>query len=115
MVCGPGWDYAGPGRMERPMVILAGPPTAAFCLQIAVSERLVHAWDLAVATGQSFADDSADIAEALLGSPDFVAVNSEVRLHDPAPIGPEITVDTGTGPVDRLMAFLGRDPRQAAG
>jgi hypothetical protein len=28
------------------------PPTAAFCLQIAVSERFVRAWDLAVATGQ---------------------------------------------------------------
>ena len=97
------------------MVSLAGPPTAAFCLQIAVSERFVHAWDLAVATGQPFADDSADIAEALLGSPEFVAVNSEVRSHDPSPIGSEITVDASAGPVNRLMAFLGRDPSQAAG
>jgi uncharacterized protein (TIGR03083 family) len=78
--------FREPGRTERPMVILAGPPTAAFCLQIAVSERLVH---------------------------EFVAVNSEVRLHDPAPIGPEITVDTSASPVNRLMALLGRDPSQA--
>lgn len=103
-----------PGVMDRPMTILAGPPTAAFSIQIAISERFVHAWDLAVATDQFFGDDGTDIAEALLASADFLSVNSEVRMNTQPPIGPEFTIDGG-GPVERLMAFLGRDPSQEMG
>jgi uncharacterized protein (TIGR03086 family) len=102
-----------PGVMGRPMVILAGPPTAGFCIQIAISERFVHAWDLAAATGQPFGDDGADIAEALLASSEYLSVNSEVRMNTPPPLGPEFTVEGG-GAVERLVAFLGRDPNQAA-
>jgi uncharacterized protein (TIGR03086 family) len=104
--------FRDPGVMERPMVILAGPSTAAFCIQIAISERFVHAWDLAAATSQPFGHDGADIAEALLASPGFVAVNSEVRSNTPPPLGPEVTVVSGAGAVERLVAFLGRDPSQ---
>jgi uncharacterized protein (TIGR03086 family) len=106
--------FRSPGVMDRPMVILAGPPTATFCLQIAISERFVHAWDLAAATGQSF-DEGADIAEALLASPEYLSVNSEVRSNTPPPLGPELTVDSAAGAVEHLVAFLGRDPSQAAG
>lgn len=106
--------FRAPGVMDRPMVILAGPPTATFCLQIAISERFVHAWDLASATGQSFAE-GADIAEALLASPEYVSVNSEVRSNTPPPLGPELAVQSGAGPVEHLVAFLGRDPSQARG
>ena len=88
--------FRAPGVMDRPMVILAGPLTAAFCVQIAISERFVHAWDLAAATGQSF-DEGADIAEALLASPEYVSVNSEVRLNTPPPLGPELAVESGAG------------------
>ncbi len=106
--------FRAPGVMDRPMVILAGSPTASFCLQIAISERFVHAWDLAAATGQPF-DEGADIAEALLASPEYVSVNSEVRSNTPPPLGPELAVQSGAGPVLRLVAFLGRDPSQARG
>ena len=106
--------FREPGAMGRPMAILAGPPTAAFCIQIAISERFVHAWDLAAATGQSFGDDGADIAEALLASADYLSVNSEVRMNTPPPLGPEVFVESA-GPVERLVAFLGRDPSQATG
>jgi len=102
-----------PGVMGRPMVILAGPPTAGFCIQLAISERFVHAWDLAAATGQSFGDDDADIAEALLASSVYLSVNSDVRMNTPPPLGPELTVEGG-GAVERLVAFLGRDPNQTA-
>jgi uncharacterized protein (TIGR03086 family) len=102
-----------PGVMDRPMVILAGAPTAAFCIQIAISERFVHAWDLAAATSQPFGHDGADIAAALLASPEFLAVNSEVRSNTPPPLGPEVAVDSDAGSVERLVAFLGRDPSQA--
>lgn len=42
--------FQAPGMTERPMRMAAGPATAAFCIQIAVSEQLVHAWDRAAAT-----------------------------------------------------------------
>ncbi len=102
--------FQDPGVMERPMVVLAGPPTASFCLQIAISERLVHAWDLAAATGRPFGPEQEDIAEALLGSSEYVAVNSQVRGNTPPPFGPEIHLGPGAPAVDRLVAFLGRDP-----
>jgi uncharacterized protein (TIGR03086 family) len=98
-----------PAVMGSPMVILAGPATAAFCIQIAISERFVHAWDLAAATGQLFGDDGAGIAEALLASSEYLSVNSEVRMNTPPPLGPELTVEGG-GAIERLVAFLGRDP-----
>jgi uncharacterized protein (TIGR03086 family) len=103
--------FRAPGVMDRPMTILAGPSTAEFCIQIAISERFVHAWDLAAATHQPFGDDGADIAESLLASPEFRSVNSEVRTNTPPPIGPEVAVEGG-GAVARLVAFLGRDPAQ---
>jgi hypothetical protein len=73
----------------------------------------VHAWDLAAATGQPFGDDGTDIAEALLASPEYLSVNSEVRFNIPPPFGPELPVQSSAGSVERLVAFLGRDPGQA--
>jgi uncharacterized protein (TIGR03086 family) len=107
--------FRAPGVMDRPMVILAGPPTAAFCLQIAVSERFVHGWDLAHATGQSFGQADQDIAEALLASDEYVSVNSQVRHNTPPPIGPGLKVGPSASAVDRLVAFLGRDPAWTVG
>lgn len=103
-----------PGVMGRPMVILAGPPTDAFCIQIAIGERFAHVWDLAAATGQSFGDDGADIAEAQLASSEYLSVNFEVRMNTPPPLGPELTVE-GEGAVEYLVALVGRDLNQATG
>jgi hypothetical protein len=61
------------------------------------------------ATSQPLGHDGADIAAALLGSPEFLWVNSEVQSNTMPPIGPEITVEGVAGAVERLVAFLGRD------
>lgn len=105
--------FSAPDVMDRPMRAAAGPATAYFCIEIAESEQLVHAWDLAVAIGHSFDDDVSDIAEALLASPEYVGVNTEVRLNSPPPLGPEQTTDASATALERLVAFLGRDPCQA--
>jgi uncharacterized protein (TIGR03086 family) len=102
--------YRAPGVMDRPMTILAGPPRADFCLAVAISERLVHAWDLATATAQRIGEDGTAIAEALLACPDYTAVNDEVRHNDPPPFAPEVTLAPDADALDRLVAFLGRDP-----
>ncbi len=73
-------------------------------------------WSTAVSSGRVLrCDEGADIAEALLASPEYVSVNSEVRLNTPPPLGPELAVESGAGPFERLVAFLGRDPTQARG
>ena len=102
--------FNAPGMMERPMAVLAGPSTPLFCLEIATSERLVHGWDLAAATGQSLGAGAEEVASALLSSPEFLAVNAEVRQNSPAPIGPEVAIASEAGPLDHLLGFLGRDP-----
>jgi hypothetical protein len=43
----------------------------------------------------------------------IVKVYTEVRMNTPPPLGPELTVEGG-GAIERLVAFLGRDPNQAA-
>jgi uncharacterized protein (TIGR03086 family) len=106
--------FRADGVMDRPMVILAGPSSASFCIQIAISEQFVHGWDLAVATAQSLGEEDAEVAEALLQSSDYLSVNGDVRHNDPPPIGPEVEVDLSASAVDRLVAFLGRDPKLAA-
>jgi hypothetical protein len=109
----PGGSVPSPGRDGQAHGDPGRAPDGRFCIQIAISERFVHAWDLAAATCQSFGDDGADIAEALLASPEYLSVNSEVRMNTPPPLGPEITVEGGDA-VERLVAFLGRDPSQAS-
>jgi uncharacterized protein (TIGR03086 family) len=105
--------FRAPGVMKRPMTILAGPSTAEFCIQIAISERLVHAWDLAASTRQPFTSEGDDIAEALLASPEYRAVNAEVRESATPPFGPEVPFD-GASAIDQLVAYLGRDPSLAS-
>lgn len=70
-------------------------------------EFLVHGWDLAAATGRpaSFKPAAADLALATgrqMLQPEYRGPGKS--------FGYEVEVSEGTGPVDRLVAFLGRDP-----
>jgi uncharacterized protein (TIGR03086 family) len=72
-----------------------------------IMEFLVHGWDLAAATGWSvrFKPAAADLALA-----------TGAQMLQPQYRGPgksfgyEVEVSDAAGPVDRLVAFLGRDP-----
>lgn len=68
---------------------------------------LVHGWDLAKATGQSTALDTA-LAEAMFG---FArqAINDEAGTRAPL-IGPEIATTAAADATSRLVAYLGRQP-----
>jgi uncharacterized protein (TIGR03086 family) len=70
-------------------------------------EFLVHGWDLATATGQSvsFEPAAADLALATgrqMLKPEYRGPGKT--------FGFEVEVSDDAGPVDRLVAFLGRDP-----
>ncbi len=102
--------FRDPRALDRPIVLPAGPGTAQLALEIAVSEQLVHAWDLAAAIGARVPEEYDPVAASLLGSATYVVVNDEVRAASDAPLGPARAVGPDARPLDRLVAFLGRDP-----
>jgi len=72
-----------------------------------IMEFLVHGWDLATATGRSaeFRPAAADLALATgrqMLQPEYRGAGKS--------FGDEVEVSDAAGPVDRLVAFLGRDP-----
>ena len=72
-----------------------------------IMEFLVHGWDLGTATGRSvtFSPAAADLGLAagrLMLKPDYRGPGKS--------FGYEVEVPDGAGPVDRLVAFMGRDP-----
>jgi uncharacterized protein (TIGR03086 family) len=69
----------------------------------------VHAWDLARATGQDdpITDQEADRLSA-------IADGWGAALHSPGVCGPELPAPDDAGPVERLLARLGRDPHWTA-
>jgi len=78
---------------------------------MALTDAVVHGWDLAVATGQNTTTDDRVAAPLLAGAQ--AAITDELRqpaaaravFAQPVPIDP----DSPTG--ERLVAFLGRSPQ----
>jgi uncharacterized protein (TIGR03086 family) len=71
---------------------------------IALDELIVHGWDLAVATGQSF-DARDDDVEAAIS-----AVKSFEAPRDGRLFGPTVDIPTSGSPLDRLLGLTGRNP-----
>lgn len=78
---------------------------AADMVVVALDELVIHGWDLARATGQTFEPDPADVAAILpflesFGSPDGT----------PGLFGPARPVPDDAPPFDRALGLSGRDP-----
>lgn len=90
------WDGdAEAGGVQMPAPVMA---------MVALDELVIHAWDLAAATGQQVTVD-----------PDHLAILHEfLRETDPdgtpGLFGPVVTVAQDAPAVDRLLALTGRDP-----
>jgi len=93
---------------ETMLTTILGPLPAGLTLSISGFATLVHTWDLAVATGQPFADLPAD----LLAHVDEVAravvpgLRAEGEGH--ALFQPEVVPAADATATERLMAFMGR-------
>ncbi len=74
---------------------------------VGLNEVLVHGWDLAVATGQSYRPDDASAAACLRFALDFAAGDPEARNGI---YGPEVPVAEEAPAFDRLLGQTGRDP-----
>jgi uncharacterized protein (TIGR03086 family) len=74
---------------------------------VALNEVLVHGWDLAVATGQSYRADPAAAERCLAFAGDFIAGMPEARNGI---YGPVVPVPDDAPVLDRLLGHTGRDP-----
>lgn len=74
---------------------------------VALDEIVVHAWDLARATGQPYTGDPAAVAACAAWVEGF-EVPPEVP--DGGPFGPPVPVPADASPLDRLIGLTGRDP-----
>ncbi|MGW0041980.1 TIGR03086 family metal-binding protein [Rhodococcus sp. NPDC003348] len=77
--------------------------------RVAMNEVVVHGWDVARATGQSYLVDDASVN----GARDFVAQFSGPGTEEARSglFGPEVAAPADATPLERLIALTGRDPR----
>ena len=94
-----------PGALAQKIPTGAGEMPGSALATMAVSEMLTHAWDLAKATGQRMPADDVEVDEILTA----MRQSLKPEARNPA-FGPEASVPTGAPPIDRLAAFLGRNP-----
>lgn len=80
---------------------------------VALNELVLHGWDLARASGQTYAPD----ARAVEAARDLVAQFSGPGTEEQrvGGFGPELEVPAGATTLDELLALSGRDPNWSAG
>ena len=85
-----------------PMGAISGAGLASYT----VVEIVVHSWDLAVATDQAIRPTDS-LATLVLG---LASEFDEATLRAPGMMAPAVDVPAEAPAMDRLVAFLGRDP-----
>jgi uncharacterized protein (TIGR03086 family) len=98
------WKARG---LEGEVDVGAGPMPAAAAISVNLVDTSTHAWDVATATGQDPALPE-DLAATILGVAEgFVGP----ELRQAVGIGPPVPVPDDASSTDRLVAFMGRQPR----
>ena len=100
--------YQQPGALDGMVKGSQGDVPAMMILGIAFSDNLIHGWDLAKATGQD-ATIPEDLAEAA-----FALMNGRVPDDARGPgknFKAVVPVPDDASVQDKLIAYLGRDPR----
>jgi uncharacterized protein (TIGR03086 family) len=94
-----------PGALEREVTLPFGTLPGATLLEILKFDLLVHAWDLARATGQPF-DAPEEVVEPTFSAAQMIV--TPARNDAGEPFGPEVAAPAGASPIERLAAFSGR-------
>jgi uncharacterized protein (TIGR03086 family) len=90
--------------LDQLVALPFGTLPAVAALQLAAGDLLVHSWDLATATGQTF-DPPADFVEASYAFFQVV-VNDDMRAA--GLFGPPVEVSADASPLTKLLAHAGR-------
>jgi uncharacterized protein (TIGR03086 family) len=100
--------FEAEGALEKEFSLQWGPTPGSAALGLALADAVVHGWDLARATGQSFTIDD-DIAEAL-----YAMTSGMMQPKGSYPRGDSfaepVNVADDASPGERLLAYLGRTP-----
>jgi uncharacterized protein (TIGR03086 family) len=94
---------SAPGAMDREVVLPFATLPAQVALDIATFDLLVHAWDLAHATGQSF-----DPPDDVVAAGRQVAETVVGGLRDGDTFKDEVEPPASASPMDELAAYCGR-------
>jgi uncharacterized protein (TIGR03086 family) len=100
--------FSRPGALDREVRAAFGPVRVPVLIRMLVNEYLAHGWDLADAVGVPLVVDP-ELAELALA--DAQARLGALERPPGGPFGPSVPVPEDApdvGPVDRLVAFLGR-------
>lgn len=100
-----GAAWAAPDALEGTVQFGGGDMPAAQAASITVLELLVHGWDLARATGQTYSVDG-ELADLLYG---IVAAGRPAGTESGF-FGPEVTPEEDATTFERALALSGRDP-----
>ena len=92
-----------PGAMEREVTLPFATLPAQVALDIAKFDLLVHAWDLARATGQSF-DPPEDVVDEARQTAEMIVDG----LRDGDTFANATSAPANASPIDQLAAFTGR-------
>ncbi|MGE5720689.1 MAG: TIGR03086 family metal-binding protein [Nocardioidaceae bacterium] len=100
------WATGAVGGESRDVLVDGRPVTSPVLTSAGALEVVVHGWDVAVSCGvpRPIPDD---LAAALLRLGTVLVTDAD----RPARFGPELTAPPGASSGERLLAFLGRDPR----
>jgi uncharacterized protein (TIGR03086 family) len=96
--------FRADGSLQRLVTVPFGTVPGAVALQLRLTELLVHGWDIARATGQTLHAPAAVSEAALVFSQHAVA---QLPL-DRSPFGQPQPAPSGAGPLEQLVALLGR-------
>lgn len=103
--------WRSPGAFDRMIKFPFGELPAVWTIDQQVAELVIHAWDLAKATGQPTELDR-ELGEHVLGwAPSVITAEVRGAESDGMHIGPEVKVGGDAPLYDRLAALGGRDPR----
>ena len=99
--------FGAGGVLEAVYRVQFGEFSGAELLGIAATDQFTHGWDLARAIGLP-TDLDPELAEELVAIGQKTVSEAYRGPDGAAPFGPELPAPAGTGPADRLAAFLGR-------
>lgn len=94
------------GVLDDVVRLPAGEVPGLIALHLRAVEAIVHAWDLAAATGGTVPADDAEVEVALA----FSVPALEMLPPESSPFAPSVAVADHAPALDRLVGLLGRDP-----